>query len=184
MQSLSQKRRAMLAEALLVDFRKGRGDSRSSTWQSINDEVMGGRSTSRFELRSVMGVFQGEVSLENHGGFASVRTEPARFDVNGYNAFLLRARGDGKRYKFLAHTTALSRARTYQRPFSTRLGVWEEYRLPFVEMIPTLRGRALDDELPFDAQTPVSLGFLIADQQAGAFRLEVAWIKAVQLASV
>src|SRR5512141_1740627 len=48
------------------------------TFRVINDVVMGGVSTSR--LRSTGGamVFEGEVSLENNGGFASFRG-PVRF---------------------------------------------------------------------------------------------------------
>ena len=43
-------------------------------WWVINDTVMGGRSSSSWQLSEHdIGVFQGSVSLENNGGFASVR---------------------------------------------------------------------------------------------------------------
>ena len=58
------------ADAQLLAF----DTSESGLWRSVNDGVMGG--LSRGSLRIVaagVGIFEGEVSLENNGGFASVR---------------------------------------------------------------------------------------------------------------
>ena len=44
-------------------------------WQAVNDGVMGGRSDGRFRLDDAGQMeFFGTLSLENNGGFASVRT--------------------------------------------------------------------------------------------------------------
>ena len=62
--------------------------------------------------------------------------------------------------------------------FTTKNGEWEEHRLPIKEFVPTFRGRVLPGEPPLDATKVASVGFLISDKQAGAFQLEIAWIKA------
>lgn len=49
--------------------------------------------------------------------------------------------------------------------------------------MPTFRGRVLSGEPPLDLAKTTSVEFLISDKQAGAFRLEIAWIKAVKLPS-
>jgi hypothetical protein len=49
--------------------------------------------------------------------------------------------------------------------------------LPFKQFIPTFRGRVLSGEPPLDPTKVTSVGFLISDNQAGPFQLEVAWIK-------
>jgi len=67
------------------------------TFRVINDGVMGGMSTSRLSPASGTLVFEGEVSLENNGGFASFRG-PVRFPAES-TALLLTVRGDGRRYK-------------------------------------------------------------------------------------
>ena len=55
----------------LFDFSK---TSNISKWRIVNDDVMGGISSSSFERdKNGIGVFQGRVSTENYGGFASVR---------------------------------------------------------------------------------------------------------------
>jgi hypothetical protein len=151
-----------------------------SAWQIVNDDVMGGSSTSRFELTNGVAVFRGEVSLENNGGFASVRSLPVNHDLAGCDAFVIRVRGDGRRYKFTARTDRSFDSAIYQVTFATKQGEWEEHRLPIRDFVPTFRGRALSGEPPLDAAKIASVGFLISEMQAGPFRLEIAWIKALK----
>lgn len=85
-------------------------------WQIVNDDVMGGVSTSRFEVTNGLAMFGGEVSLENNGGFASVRSSPARQNLAGLDAFVVRLRGDGRRYKFTVRTKPVSTRRSTSAP--------------------------------------------------------------------
>lgn len=147
-------------------------------WQVVNDGVMGGLSSSRWHLTSEAAVFQGSVSLENNGGFASVRSASARHDLAGCDIFVLRVRGDGRRYKFTVRTHQGFDGAVYQTSFMTKPGEWEDHRLPLRRFVATFRGRTLSSEPPLDASQVTSIGLLIADQQAGPFRLEVAWIRA------
>lgn len=148
-------------------------------WEVVNDDVMGGVSTSQFEvLTNNCGVFSGTVSLENNGGFASVRSAPVREQLKGFTAFVLGVRGDGRGYKFTVRTGAGFDAPLYQCSFMTKPGEWEEHRLAFGDFVPTFRGRVLSDVPLLDPAKITSLGFLIADKRAGPFRLVVSWIKA------
>jgi len=147
-------------------------------WQVVNDDVMGGASTSSFSVTNGVAVFRGEVSLENNGGFASVRSLSSRHDLAGCDAFVIRVRGDGRRYKFTVRTETGFDAPIYQCAFTTKRGEWEELRLAFKDFVPTFRGRVLTDAPLLDPAKVTSVGFLISDKQAGPFQLEVAWIKA------
>ena len=84
---------------LLFDFPDATALAR---WEIVNDGVMGGVSRSRLTVANRTGVFAGEVSLENSGGFASVRSRPESLPAAGATGFLVRVRGDGHRYKFTA----------------------------------------------------------------------------------
>ena len=147
-------------------------------WQVVNDDVMGGRSTSRWLKTNRFAVFQGLVSLENNGGFASVRSQPARHDLVGCEAFVIRARGDGLRYKFLVRAEQGVDGVLYQSAFTAKRAEWEDHRLPLTGFLATYRGRMLPGEPPLDPWKVRSLGLLVSDQQAGPFHLEIAWIKA------
>jgi monofunctional biosynthetic peptidoglycan transglycosylase len=163
------------SDKILFDFTT---TTNSPAWQIVNDDVMGGVSTSRFEISTNGAVFSGAVSLENNGGFASVRSSSVRRDLSGCDAFVIRVRGDGRRYKFTVRTETGFDTPVYQCAFTTRRGEWEEHRLPFKDFAPTFRGRVLTDVPPLNPAKVSSLGFLISDKHDGAFKLELAWIKA------
>lgn len=82
-----------------------RFDTPASTqnWQPINDGVMGGISSSqiRFDLAG-HAVFEGVVSLENNGGFASVRASQLDFGGSDTVAYLLTVWG------MATHTSSIS----------------------------------------------------------------------------
>jgi monofunctional biosynthetic peptidoglycan transglycosylase len=163
------------SERTLFDFQ---APTNSPAWQIVNDDVMGGVSTSRFQILTNGGaVFSGVVSLEN-SGFASVRSSPTRHDLTGCGCFVIRLRGDGHRFKFTARTETGFDAPLYQCAFVTKRGEWEEHRLAFKDFVPTFRGRILTDVPPLNPAKVASVGLLIADKQDGTFRLEICWIKA------
>ncbi len=167
---------ANAAEKIIFDFTI---TTNSPVWQIVNDDVMGGVSTSQFQVITNGGaVFSGVVSLENNGGFASVRSSPVRQNLSGLDAFVVWLRGDGRRYKFTVRTETGFDTPIYQCAFATKRGEWEEHRLPFKDFIPTFRGRVLSDVPPLDPARITSVGFLISDKQDGSFQLEVEWIKA------
>ena len=157
----------------------------NATWQVVNDDVMGGVSASSFRITNGVAKFRGVVSLENNGGFASVRSLPARFDAGDAgdaDSFVIRVRGDGRRYKFTARMDQSVDSAIYQHAFVTKNGEWQELRLPLKNFAASFRGRVSQDEPPLIPAGVTSVGFLISDQQVGIFQLEIAWIKATRLA--
>ena len=163
------------ADKIVFDFQTA---TNTAAWQVVNDDVMGGVSASGFHLTNGVALFRGKVSLDNNGGFASVRSLPARHDLAGCDTFVVRVRGDGWRYKFTARTDRSFDSAIYQCVFTTKKGEWEEHRLPFKQFVATFRGRVLSNEPPLDGAKVTSVGFLISDKQDGPFQLAVAWIKA------
>ena len=80
----------------------------------VNDAVMGGVSQSSLR-QDIHGLFfEGLVSLENNGGFASMRSS-VRFP-QGTQLIELLAKGDGKRYKLVLRTELAPRV-TYAAEF-------------------------------------------------------------------
>jgi hypothetical protein len=141
----------------------------------VNDGVMGGVSQSRFRRGAEGVIIEGNVSLENNGGFASVRSAAA-FGV-GTVALELKIKGDGKRYKFILRTDAAPRSPMYQADFVAAEG-WHTYQFVPSDFRASFRGRAVDaPDLVFaDAK---ELGILIADKQAGSFHLQLKTIRAL-----
>ena len=113
--------------SVLLDFDD---DVEIAQWTPVNDVVMGGMSRSAFELAAPgIARFRGCVSLENSGGFASVRTAPRGWISSGASAFVLRVLGDGHAYKFTLRTDDGFDGVQYQSRFTAPAGEWQEARL-------------------------------------------------------
>jgi hypothetical protein len=143
----------------------------------VDDVVMGGRSASRF-VQAAPGIaaFEGVVSLENRGGFASVRSQAREWGTAGARSFVLRLLGDGRRYRFNVRTPGGPQAFRYEAPLDLPAGAWTEVEVP----IGSLRARAFGQPVPLvgppDPARIQRLGFMISDRQEGPFRLQVDWI--------
>ena len=146
----------------------------SGVWMIVNDGVMGGISESRLSLdQQGFLVFEGRVSLDYGGGFASVRSILNRLDADSYDGIFIRFKGDGKRYQLRLRQGDTMDGVAYFRHFETRIGEWEEVFLPFDSFQASYRGRRLPDYPKLDTRRISQLGLMISDKQEGNFRLEV-----------
>jgi hypothetical protein len=148
-------------------------------WGVINDSVMGGRSRSQIKA-SENGhfVFQGHVSLENNGGFASVRSGSVDFDLRDYSGILVRLKGDGKKYRLSLKTDRFEGGIYYYCDIEAPNNEWKVVYAPFDDFTPKYRGQTMPDAPKLDRGKIRSVGFLIANKQEGDFLLSVDWIKA------
>ena len=157
----------------LIDF----SNSSAAYWQIVNDSVMGGISRSRLNLHEEgFALFSGTVSLENNGGFASVRTQarvPA--DLSGFEGLSVHVLGDGKTYALRIKTVKNGRITrySYEARFTTAPGEWETHKLPYSEFKPVFRGENVRGNPELNSDAVIELGFMIRDGQEGPFRLAV-----------
>ena len=142
-----------------------------SNWTIENDNVMGGVSDGTFFLGpDGNGVFEGRISLENNGGFASVRYRPGKLPVGDYSKVIIRLKGDGKRYQFRIKSD-LDDYRSYITYFETS-GEWQEVEISLESLYPRYRGRNLDQP-NFSGDHLEELGFLFGNGKEEDFRLEI-----------
>ena len=109
---------------------------------------------------------QGNVSLENNGGFSSVRTRRlSPLDLSGAEGLALRVKGDGRKYQLRLGTDARYRgvmAVSFKAEFETKRGEWMEIRVPFSAFKGSFRGRSLPKE-KLDPANIERLGLLLGD---------------------
>ena len=115
---------------------------RDLEWVCVNDTVMGGVSQSRVARDDEAVVFTGTLSLENNGGFTSVRTAPAELSLAEVGGFRLRVEGDSRRYAFTARRADVPlRGGSYRASFSTTAGEETVIELPLSAFQATAFGR-------------------------------------------
>ncbi|WFM72786.1 CIA30 family protein [Halomonas sp. CKK8] len=127
--------------ARLIDFRH---TDEATRWRAINDDVMGGVSRGGLHGEDGIGVFSGETSLENNGGFASVRREPEPFDLSDTPSMVLQVRADGRRYQLRLYTEQLPQGAAYRAIFQPPAGEWQRVALPWHDFEAVFRGRRLE----------------------------------------
>ena len=148
--------------------------SETEQWEVVNDNVMGGVSKGGASLtEDSCLLFSGSISLENNGGFASIRSEPTDFDLKGFNGIRIRVKGDGRTYQFRLRADRNLDGIAFKHEFETINDTWIELDLPFASIVPTFRGRTLTDVKPLEAAHIRQLGFLLADKKTGPFNLTV-----------
>lgn len=164
-------------ETMLLDFR---APEAAAAWRAVNDGVMGGVSTGEFRITNSQTLeFFGNLSLENDGGFASIRTVPGAVDLAGAKALRLRFRGDGRTYLLNLYVPTRQIAFSYRAAFETDKGKWLELSIPLTEFKATSFGREVAGADPLDPAKVQSIGFMLSDKTPGPFKLEVDWIKTI-----
>jgi NADH dehydrogenase [ubiquinone] 1 alpha subcomplex assembly factor 1 len=160
-------------------------------WSAIDDAVMGGCSRSQLRHEGAgdaedgaagFAVFEGVVSLAQNGGFASVRSPardfgvPGAFGVTGY---ALQVCGDGARYTLALRGDDRFDGISHQAGFAPPAGEWVTVQLPLTAFSARFRGRAVPEAPPLAPAQVRQIGLLVADRQAGPFRLALRAIWAV-----
>ena len=153
---------APTTQSQLFDFTQPTIDLQA-TWGAVDDVVMGGVSESGIRLGSGYAVFSGNVSIDNSGGFASVRTrnfEPS-LNLSNYRGVELRVKGDGQRYKLFLRTEAKWDGVGYAHSFDTIANEWMTVQVPFADLVPIFRAKTVSDA-PLDTTQICSFQLMLS----------------------
>lgn len=159
----------------LFDFT---GADPAKEWQNVNDGVMGGVSEGKFKIREKKTLeFVGTLSLENNGGFASVRTKAKKLGLEKGDTVVAKVRGDGREYMLNLYLNKPLIAFSYRATVQTKKDEWIEVKVPLDKFEATSFGRVVKDAGPVKPEEVNSLGFMLSDKKAGPFKMEVESIK-------
>ncbi|RMB56665.1 hypothetical protein EAX61_13755 [Dokdonia sinensis] len=103
--------------SLSFDF--GTSCDNCDDWFVVLDGVMGGLSEGKVEKTETSIIFRGSISLENNGGFASLRTPYQNYDLSEYKTVTVRYRSTGQDFGL-----TLNKYRQFWRPqYKTNLPI-------------------------------------------------------------
>ena len=141
-------------------------------WTAIDDRVMGGvsRSWLRFDPAG-HACFEGTVSLDRGGGFASVRAAALPIGGPATQGWRLDVLGDGRRYRLSLFVGDGFDTSSYQAAFEPPAGRWTTVELPLEAFEARLRGRVVPGAPPLDPARVRQVGLLVGERQAGPFSL-------------
>ena len=162
------------SEEYTIDF----GQNGGNDWMIVNDDVMGGRSTSQAYLTDDYLHFEGDVSLENNGGFASIRSRYGKMDLSVFDKVTIRARGSNRKFALTLNNSRAWYKPNYKFEFTPKGDDWQEFTIPINEFKESSIGRFTGRNFPKSKQAQViRMGIILFDKKAGPFELEVDYIK-------
>lgn len=165
-------------QSVLIDFRNREG---ASGWNVVNDGVMGGRSVGKLRKADNGALnFFGRLSLENNGGFTSIRSGRIDIEMQPEDGFRVRLKGDGRTYIFNLYPKTQRMAFSYRASLPTVAGEWTEVVVSLKDFTPTSFGRQVKNKGPLSPDQISRIGFMLSDKQPGAFELEIDWVKIEQ----
>lgn len=154
-------------------------ESKILNWRIVDDRVMGGRSQGQMAITEG-GVlkFSGMLSLENNGGFSSIRSGKVALDLSEAKGLVLRVKGDGRRYEVHLSTPDRPGGRgiTFAGLLPTTKGSWTNVKIPFSKFEADFRGRRVEGD-KLDPSEIQQVTLELVDKKAGAFEIQVDWIR-------
>ena len=144
---------------------------KTGTWRTINDTVMGGKSSSELVVTNQDLRFRGELSQQNNGGFSSARALVEE-DLANSTGIRITVRGDGRDYQIRFRQDHNFDGTSWAYGFSTD-GSIQVIEAPYPDFEPVFRGRKVTNAGSIEPAKIAQIGFLIADNIEGTFSLSI-----------
>lgn len=146
---------------------------RQLQWQSLNDDVMGGQSSSAFAWQGGSLTFSGFVNT-NGGGFASIRTEPEAGLAQNLTDFTsamisIEIQGDSQRYQLGVQT---QNKQNYWVDVDSP-AQWQTLHFPITHFVAKRRGHPVEDAQPLELADITGFNLMISHGQHGPFELQM-----------
>lgn len=158
-----------------IDF--GRIDG-GHDWTVVNDGVMGGLSKSTATITQNSLLFKGRVSLENNGGFASIRSEKGKFDLSNFTVVRIKFRSIGRDFSLRLASSELYYKPNYKHNFSSETGEWEIAELKLSDFKEFTMGQSSGSAVSKEKlENIIRIGIILSDKKEGPFELEIDYIE-------
>lgn len=150
--------------------------NQDQNWQVILDNVMGGRSEGEVSYEQGIMRFSGKLSLENNGGFASIRSPYGSHDFANLSEAVIRYRGTGGEFAIV-----LEDAEPFYEPkYRCTLKLnddWREVSIPLSDFRAHRLGQPLQYAFDPAGKPVLRVGFIKADKRTEPFRIEVDYLR-------
>jgi NADH dehydrogenase [ubiquinone] 1 alpha subcomplex assembly factor 1 len=158
-----------------IDFGE---EKKGRYWSVVNDGVMGGLSRGSKKLTKNSLLFKGNVSLDNNGGFSSLRRSFSEFDISNFEYVEIKYRSSGIS---LALTFAVSRrwyVPNYKVSLDRTSSKWKTITLKLTDLRKYYIGKAMNEKLKKETlKEIIRIGFITDEKKYGDFEFEIDYIK-------
>ncbi len=153
-------------------------DKDAENWAVINDGVMGGKSRGKIQSLPKSLLFEGVISLENNGGFSSLKRRFEEMDLSGQRTVEIKYKSTGLKTAFTLETSKYFYVPNFKMPLANTGGEWKTVFLTLEDFKQYRLGRETGKSLREQQLSEIiRLGFICSAKEEGPFVLEVEYLK-------
>ena len=147
-------------------------------WWVVNDGVMGGLSKGRKELTENSILFEGVISLDNNGGFSSLRCSLSHKDLTQYDEIEIRYRSTGISKALTFSVDRRWYIPNYRISLEGTSGNWKTMIIRLSDFKKHYLGKSLNESLKKEKiKDIIRMGIITNEKKYGNFEFEVDYIE-------
>ncbi len=162
---------------LRFDFGNEKGNVK--TWFTITDNVMGGVSTSKLDMKGTSILFTGSISFDNNGGFASLRSGFGKYDLSTYDAVRIKFKSQNQKFALTLDNSRNWWEPNYKYEFqSEQSSDWKTVSFNLADFHEEIIGRKSGNKISNSILKNIcQIGIITNDKKEGPFSLEIDYIE-------
>jgi hypothetical protein len=140
----------------------------ANDWRITNDGVMGGRSQGYITLNQDHGLFTGNISLDNNGGFSAMFT-PIQALKKNTKKVTVDIKGDGQIYQLRMIMYINGYRISYNKAVTTQKDIRQTMTYQLSDFVATFRGRNIPNAPELTPDKIREIGFLMTKKKSRTF---------------
>jgi monofunctional biosynthetic peptidoglycan transglycosylase len=163
-------------QSSIIDF--GNSAEKNQEWVLLSDNIMGGITKSKIEYTDNSVLLSGNISLDNYGGFSSIKTKYKSFDLSMFTGIKIKFKSSKQRFVFTLEDDRNWTQPNYINEFSSKKDdTWEEVTIYFKDFKEIVIGEPTGNMMKTKSlNNIVRLGIMTHEKKEGPFSLEVDYI--------
>jgi hypothetical protein len=164
-------------KTLKYDF--GNTSGKIQDWVLISDIIMGGISKAMIKYTDNSVIMKGDISLDNFGGFASVKTRFKAIDLSTFSGINIRYKALNQQFAFTLEETQNWTRPNYKKEFtSNKQDTWEIATIYLKDFKEYVIGEATGEYINLSSRKNIlRMGIISTDKREGPFSLEIDYIE-------
>jgi len=167
-------------QSSIIDF--GNSAEKNQEWKLLSDNVMGGVTKSKIEYTNNSVLLTGNISLDNYGGFSSIKTNYKNIDLSNFNGIKIKFKSANQKFAFTLEDNQNWMQPNFKREFSPKKdNTWEEVIIYFKDFQEVVIGKPTGNRMKSKSlENIVRMGIMTYEKKEGPFSLEVDYIEFIK----
>lgn len=162
----------------MIEYNFGNQCANCDDWYVVVDGVMGGKSQGVIAYTDTSIVFSGNVSLENNGGFTSIRTKEHNFDLSKYSTVVIKYKSIGQDFSFYLNRYKKHYEPKFRIDLPITNNLWKEEVIALKDFKIVKLGKEINGNITReDFESIIKIGFISNTKTATEFSLELDYVK-------